>query len=235
MKRISFLLFFIFAANAFAQNESATNFVIDQSKPYVYLKFDHIGPRKPIQKGEGNTGLWLRVVNNCRIPIVFASFNMPTGELGVGLMDEVVETEPTLQIFSTPEEEKEIKRREELRKSKRRPEGYSSETSGVARVQPGDNLLFSVPLNHVDDDWYMRVRFALDLDKSSVSVGPFTYLPFYEWNIPKELRRGRAAQFPPTLSPHAKTKEDSAEGLISHEAGHAGGYLVTSTTASPHL
>lgn len=189
MRRTSVLLLFMaLAMTASGQKESEANFVIDQSKPYVYLKFDHIGPRKPIQPGESDIGLWLRVVNNCRIPIVFKGFSMPPGISGVGLMDEVVENEPGVQIYTTPSEGKEIERREKLRRSKHKPEGYSSETAGVIRVQPGADILFSVPLNHVDDDWHMRVRFALDLDKSSISVGPFTYLPFYEWNIPKELR-----------------------------------------------
>jgi hypothetical protein len=187
MRQLSAILFLLLGANALAQNNSVQGFVLDQSKPYVYLKFDHIGPRKPLRTGEGNTGLWLRVVNNCRIPILFLASDAPRGESGVSLMDEVVETEPMLQIYS-PEEEDEIQRREKLRKSKHKPEGYSSETSGVVRVQPGADILFSVPLNHVDDDWYLRVKFVLDLDKSSVAVGPFTYLPFYEWNIPKELR-----------------------------------------------
>jgi hypothetical protein len=193
MKRLSVLFFLLLVANAFAQNRSTQDFVIDQSKPYVYLKFDHIGPRKPIQNGESNTGLWLRVINNCRIPIAFQSFSMPPGVPGLGLMDEVVENEPMLQTYSTPEEGRETQRREKLRKLKHKPKGYSSETAGVVRVQPGTDVLFSVPLNHVDDDWYMRVKFALELDKSSVSVGPFTYLPFYEWDIPKELRPAKAA------------------------------------------
>jgi len=233
MKRVSAILFFIVATNGFAQNESVRNFVIDQSKPYVYLRFDHIGPRKPIQRGEGNTGLWLRVVNNCHIPIVLASFKMPTGEQGVGLMDEVIETEPMLRIFSTPEEEKKEKRREDLHKSKHKPEGYSSETAGVVRLQPGTDALFSVPLNHVDDDWYMRVRFALDLDKSSIAVGPFTYLPFYEWNIPKGLRRSSRAQIPST--PDAEAIESSPESMLLHESGHVSESPDRSTTANPHL
>jgi hypothetical protein len=192
MKRLSTLFFLLFVTTTVAQNSSVQDFVIDQSRPYVYLKFDHIGPRKPIQNGKVNTGLWLRVVNNCRIPIVFQSFNMPTGIPGVGIMDEVVEDEPILQIYSTPEEGKEVQRREKLRKLKQKPKGYSPETAGVVRVQPGTDMLFSVPLNHVEDDWYMRVKFALDLGKSSVAVGPFTYLPFYEWDIPKELRSAKA-------------------------------------------
>jgi hypothetical protein len=116
------------------------------------------------------------------------SFNMPTGEPGVGLMDEVVKNEPMIQIFSTASQRKEIQRRERLRSSKHMPDGYSSETAGIVHVQPGNDLLFSVPVNHVDEDWHMQVRFALELDKSSISAGPFTYLPFYAWDIPKEQR-----------------------------------------------
>jgi hypothetical protein len=192
MRRLSFLFCLLLAANVFAQNRGAQNFVIDNSKPYVYLKFDHIGPRKPIRNGEDKMGLWIRVVNNCRIPIVFTGFSMPTGEIGVGLMDEVVDTEPTLQISSTPEEAKKIQQRERLRKSKHKPTGYSSETASIVRVQPGADILFGVPLNHVGNDWYLRVKFALELDKSSVSVGPFTYLSFQEWDIPKDLRPASA-------------------------------------------
>lgn len=108
-------------------------------------------------------------------------------------MDQVVENEPMLQIYSTPEEGQAIQQREKLRKLKHKPEGYVSETSGVVRIQPGADTLFSVPLNHVDDDWHMRIEFALDLDKSSISVGPFTYLSFYKWDIPKELRPAEPA------------------------------------------
>jgi hypothetical protein len=176
MRRLSFPFCVLLAANVFAQNRGAQDFVIDQSNPYVYLKFDHIGPRKPVRTGEDNMGLWIRVVNNCRIPIVFTGFSMPAGEIGVGLMDEVVDAEPTLQVSSTAEEAKKIRQRERLRKSKHKPTGYSSETAGIFRVQPGADILFSVPLNHVDDDWYLRVKFALELDKSSASIGPFTYL-----------------------------------------------------------
>jgi|GEM_PF-2455618 len=212
------LLLLCLVTNVTAQDKSTQNFVLDQTKPYVYLKFDHIGPRKPLRAGESGTGLWLRVVNNCRLPIVFTSYSMPPSVAGVGLMDEVVETEPMLQIYSTAEERREIQRREKLRKLKHKPEGYSSETSGVVRVQPGEDILFSVPLNHVDYDWYMRVKFALDLDKSSVAVGPFTYLPFYEWDIPKELRSSvtsahtsnhSVAGGPPITNPHHTSRTSS--------------------------
>lgn len=191
MKRLSICFLFLAVTSALAQNISVQDFVIDHTKPYVYLKFDHIGPRKPVENGEGNTGIWLWVVNNCRIPIVLASFVMPEGDPGIGLMDQVIDSQPMMQIFNSAEEEKEYQRHERLRKLKKKPDGYwPFETSGIAQVQPGEDILFSVPLNHVDvdDDWYMRVQFALDLNPSSIAVGPFTDLDFHEWDIPDEFR-----------------------------------------------
>lgn len=208
MKRLSVCFLLLSVTSLFGQNVSVQDFVIDQSKPYVYLKFDHIGPRKPVQDGEGNTGIWLRVVNNCRISIVFPSFAMPKGNPGVGLMDEVVDIESMLQTFNSPEEQKEYQRHEQVRKLKQKPVGYTFETAGVVRVKAGEDVLFSVPLNHVDDDWYMRVRFALELNRSSISVGPFTYLPFYEWDIPKEFRPAKA----PNTDPNRKSVLQKSEG-----------------------
>ncbi len=190
MKRLSLCFLFFSGLNAFAQNGGFQKFVIDQSKPYVYLKFDHIGPREPLGKGENNTGLWLRVVNNCRIPIVFRSEGMPNDEPGVVLEDEVVAEEPMLTIFDKTPQELEAMEHERLLRLKHKPAGYSFETFGVARVQPGQDLLFSFPLNHVDEDWYMVVKFALDLRGSSASLGPFTYLPFHKWDIPKAGSHG---------------------------------------------
>ena len=77
-------------------------------------------------------------------------------------------------------------------------------------MQPGEEILFSVPLSHVDNDWYMRVRFALDLDKSSIAVGPFTYLPFYEWDIPKESRSSA------TTLPHGADNRDGKDHQKPH-------------------
>jgi hypothetical protein len=211
MKQGLIVLFLCFGMNAVAQDKGAQSFVLDQTKPYVYLRFDHIGPRKPLRTGEDGTGIWLRVVNNCRLPIAFASFSVPAGGAGVGLMDEVVEAEPMMQIYSTPEEGREIQKREKIQKLKHKPEGYWSETAGVVRVQPGEDILFSVPRNHVDDDWYMRVKFALDLDKSSVAVGPFTYLPFYEWDIPKE---SRSSATPAHEADHLNGDGDAARNRI---------------------
>jgi hypothetical protein len=63
MKQVLIVLVFCLGMNASAQDKGVQSFVLDQTKPYVYLKFDHIGSRTPVRDGEGNTGIWLRVVN----------------------------------------------------------------------------------------------------------------------------------------------------------------------------
>jgi hypothetical protein len=190
MKKLAFVFILLFGASAFSQVLKPSDFVIDPSKPYVYLKFDHIGPRKPHQNGEIKTGIWLKVVNNCRIPIVFRASGGLPGDIEEVLEDEVVEDEPIMQIIGSDLEMKKFEEDLKLRKErlKHKPEGYSFEVSGVARVQPGKEILISFPLNHVDDYWYLRVKFALDLNNSSIAIGPFTYLPFYKWDIPKSER-----------------------------------------------
>jgi hypothetical protein len=201
MRWLPFVLVLLSGAMLTAQDQPRQDFVIDKTKPYVYLKFDHIGPRIPVQNGEGNKGIWLRVVNNCHIPIVLLGFNPPKGDPGVGLFDEIVREEPLLTFSANPEPEPEPQSADvntpkapvanenseasDQQNHDQMPEGYSFELPGAIHVPPGQEILFSVPMNHVTDEWYLRVRFALDLDKSSATLGPYTYLPFHFYEIPK--------------------------------------------------
>jgi hypothetical protein len=200
MKNLLFVFILLFGASAFSQELKPSDFVIDPLKPYVYLKFDHIGPRTPHQDGEIGTGLWLKVVNNCRIPIVFRASGGLPGDTEATLEDEVVEDEPIMQIISSDQQMNESERDSKLRIESLRykPHGYSFEVSGIATVHPGKELLISFPLNHVDEYWYLRVKFALDLDRSSLAVGPFTYLPFYKWGLPHSEKPTKPADSQPT-------------------------------------
>ena len=62
-----------------------TDFLIDSSKDYVYLKFDHLGRRERLGGDEVSKGLWIRLVNNCRVPVVVAMFNPGTDDRGSGI------------------------------------------------------------------------------------------------------------------------------------------------------
>jgi hypothetical protein len=175
------LVVFTLGTALFGQ-EPASHFVLNPSKPYVYIQFDHVGPRTPISKGEGNVGLWLRIVNNCREPILVPTFGLPSGDPDPGavVLDEIVPDAVTTYVVpggvplaggsAKPE--------------KSPPEGYSAEVFSMTRVLPGKNLLFSVPLDHVMGDWFMRVRVALDVNKPGVGRGPYTYLEFLATQIP---------------------------------------------------
>lgn len=198
-------LLFAFTICATVQGQQAMpDFVLNPAKPYVYLQFDHVGPRKPIRDGEGNVGLWLHIVNNCREPITVPTFGLTSGDPGVGVFDEVIPDSVTTGVMDSsgidPSEGA-----APAPTAIHPPHGYSAEVFSMTRVLPGKDLLFSVPLNHVSDQWFMRVRFVLDVDKPSLGTGPYTYLEFFKTQIPPGSLAGSGA---------------SPASTLMHEAGH---------------
>jgi hypothetical protein len=63
---------------------ASKDFVIDSSKPWVYLRFDHVSPGKPGTPDEAG-GLFIRIVNNSRIPIVIRASGGLDGERAVSV------------------------------------------------------------------------------------------------------------------------------------------------------
>ena len=60
-------------------SDRKTFFVIDPNRPYVYLKFDHLGPGIPRNEHEPKTRTWLWLVNNCNVGIVVTENGTPDG------------------------------------------------------------------------------------------------------------------------------------------------------------
>jgi hypothetical protein len=95
MKSITMIIILL-AHNALGwaqQSQQRTEgFRIDQTKPYVYIQVVAVSPRKPIEVGEPNVGIKLRLVNNSRVPISIVTFGSEAdrakGEYQV--MDEVI-------------------------------------------------------------------------------------------------------------------------------------------------
>src|ERR1700676_5406036 len=73
---------------------TAQAFVIDTSRPFAFIEFDHLGTRKPLSPSETEQGLWLKFVNNCRVSIRVDAFNPGTGDPGVAIFDEIVSVKP---------------------------------------------------------------------------------------------------------------------------------------------
>lgn len=191
MKKLACILL-LAVATMYAQSPD-TSFVLDGTKPYVYLQFDHVGPRKPLHEGEPSAGLWLRIVNNCKVPISVRTYGVTTGDIGNGVFDEIIPVQQGFIVqavsgeipLSTDEKPTQTVANEP---SAKMPEGYSADLSSMTRVLPGKSLLFSVPRNHVSRDWFLRVKFALAVSKPSVGPGPFTELDFFNEQIPASSR-----------------------------------------------
>jgi hypothetical protein len=174
-------------------NDSAESraFLIDRSKHYVYLKFDHVGEREPLSQDELSKGLWLRLVNNCRIPIVVAIFDTGPDNRGVGVFDEVVPilNKRLLPVSDLPDQRKTQTEPAEPTQEEP-PEGYSPpDFISTTIIPPRRDLLFSVPLNHVGPTWYLQIRFYFALPGDGYGTGPYSVVSFDWQDIPEKFRQ----------------------------------------------
>jgi hypothetical protein len=96
---ILFMLITVSTIQTYSANRTATpavapikSFLIDPSRPYVYLRVDHIGPRNPDDNREPNIGIYLRLINNCRLAIIVNTFGAPAEAERdeIGVLDKVV-------------------------------------------------------------------------------------------------------------------------------------------------
>src|SRR5271156_2378847 len=80
------------ARPALQAQTTASGFVIDPNQPYAYVKFDHIGKGVKRSDEEPDLRIWLRLTNNCRLPIMVRTTGVPDGVLKdeTGVMDIIV-------------------------------------------------------------------------------------------------------------------------------------------------
>jgi hypothetical protein len=139
-------------------NHASTSptFVIDENRPYVYLRFDHIVKGVKFSEDEPTQRVWLRFVNNCRLAIVLRTFGAPEGSPKdeVGVMHDVVKDaqfrirgvkiEPPVLNAQSLEPHDEAKM----------PAGYDFDVSSAEAIPPGHSPLFSVPVTHLTKSWH---------------------------------------------------------------------------------
>jgi hypothetical protein len=159
--------------------------------------------------------LWLKFVSNCRLPVAIWTFDYETGDPGITVADEVVpvsgpggvggplETIPspisanlvppgrdTERRFSGPSNQ--IGTGADGRAAYEpveRPIGYGFGIGTLETVNPGERVLFSVPVEHVSRRWFLRVRFTLVVSPCPRGYEvPYSYVDF-SWNkLPDEVR-----------------------------------------------
>lgn len=194
------------------------SFLIDPSKPYVYLEVDHVGTRRPLRKDEPSTGIWLRLKNNCRLPIVVVAIGgSQNPKKTLTLEDEIVPNprvvgedarmtgivaahglEEMNDIIRFPNmTEAEVRSAEAMqrgsKKPSERPLGYGIDsgfdTQTFTLIPPGEQVLFSVPSNHVSETWHLEIPFRLALPNKSRMRPPYSYVAFYQ----EDLKNAQAA------------------------------------------
>jgi hypothetical protein len=92
------------AGTTSAPTEAAGTFRLKPALPFVYLEFDHVGEGKKGFENEPATRIWLRLVNNCRLPIVLrGELRTDSGVEGEVFLEDVrvVPNPPMFTIVSS--------------------------------------------------------------------------------------------------------------------------------------
>lgn len=185
--------------------------VRDPGKPFVYLKFDHIGPGVRRSENEPAARIWLRFVNNSNTSIQLRAYGTPEGSLTgeIGVMDDVVLDPPMLTITSdapsinvetgprTDNKPPGRAKGTEVPESSKMPLGYQSEVSGSVTVAPGDSILFSVPISHVgtrNSGWHLEIPFKFVVPRTQgfrdplIGGEPILTLWYSHYDLPDEAK-----------------------------------------------
>jgi hypothetical protein len=184
-----------------AQTKMGKEFLIDVHSPFVYVKFDHIGPGAPRDPSEPNSRVWLRLRNNCRIAILVRAQGVPddSPKNEVGLEHDVVRNSPVNGQVSLPTAETDKPETRTTRssqnsetKSDEIPRGYMYETASWVSIGPSEEILFSIPVNHLSDRWHMEIPFDFELPHGkgplrANTVGlPVMRVHYTVWDLPRD-------------------------------------------------
>ncbi len=198
------LLFIASLARLGAQSlDRKTSFVIDPNRPYVYLKFDHVGPGIPRAEHEPKTRTWLWLMNNCNVGIVVTENGTPDGSPKEErqIMYEVVPTVvPSFGLPSFDATVGDTKPKQEKaddsdsNDSETIPQGYMGDVGSSESIAPGERILFSAPVNHFSERWHIEIPYTFDLPKGkccrATDVGgqPKMVIEYGSWDLPPDSR-----------------------------------------------
>jgi|ERR1043166_3793842 hypothetical protein len=137
---------------------------IKSGLPSVYITLERTGKRKPLEQGESDEGVWLRLHNNTRWPLTLAMNDVPKeyGDAALFydvLSDGKVVTERTCHACSSNQ------------------------------IRPGGSLLFSVPREDLSERGSIRVSFSYAWERAhDVFAGrePQHFVYFYSSKLPRK-------------------------------------------------
>ncbi len=184
-------------------------FLVDHSKPYVYLEVVRVGPRIPRSDDEPKMGIWLRLHNNCIVPIMVRTFGVPQGSRDneVGVLDNVVPNPvegisegtswadnwpPTSSPFDSGASAKESLQTASAKITPASmPHGYGGDVSSFQTLAPGQSIYFSLPRNQVSPKWHVEIPFRFDLKVHSTLTSAYSFVALYEGDITSQLQTSK--------------------------------------------
>jgi hypothetical protein len=136
---------------------------IREDKPTVYIEFDHSGNREPLFASESNKGIWLRLHNNTKWPIVLDMHGVPSAVYGdASLIYDVLANRQVII------------------------EG-SCHACSFNSLGSGRSLLFSIPTEYLSKGHALRIKFSYGWEGSNKVAGglePEHYVYFYSSQLP---------------------------------------------------
>ena len=123
-----------------------------RDKPTVFISFVRTGKRNPLEVGESDQGIWLRIHNNTKWNLVFRAGGVPDSSYGDALLFYQVERTDGAEGYV--------------------PIGYQSHVSSVIQLQSGKSFLFSLPREHLAKGLAIQLAYNYDweLTKDSAFV-----------------------------------------------------------------
>ncbi len=180
-----------------------SSFVIDATRPYVYLKFDHLGQGVPLNENEPSQRLWFRLVNNSKVPIVIDTFGVPEGSPKdeCGVMDKVVRNEVggdgAVTVLPPMRSSSPLGSSEKPavdQKPEGMPYGYWFHVGSTMSIPPGEAVLFSLPTSHLSTGWHVQIPFTFEVPHGrgprdpAVGGEPEMFLSYFLADLPDEVR-----------------------------------------------
>jgi len=207
MRQTFALVFFILIAFSLADAQAqpangniAGQFIFNKERAFAYLQFDHVGKGPRRDANEPAYRIWLRFVNNCRVPIVIRTSGVPDGSPidEAGIFHNVVANPPTYgysggTILESGADTRPV---ESPTTTPPMPEGYDADVSSAATLQASESLLFGIPINHLSGKWHIEIPFRLDLPhkrpshyEENVGGQPHMALSYWLSDLPEEARK----------------------------------------------
>lgn len=182
-----------------AANKARSAIRLVKDKPSVYITFERKGKREPLDAGEGNEGIWLRLHNNTRWNISFCASGVPKeyGEVGMYYEVEEIPFQESGGSYAQATQEETLAKREK----REIPPGHRiGHVCHVYKLPPGKSIVFSVPREHLAENLAIKVAFN------------------YGWENPEDIITGRepehsvyfyASNLPSV--PHDKNNKESRQ------------------------